>query len=67
MASRACPSCGSTVHTGVEVQGVYDGALYWVCGFGHRYHRWPDGDWRREKAEEHWMRVDENTRVTSND
>lgn len=35
----------------VEVRGVYDGGLYFICpDCGHRYHRWPEGHWLRERA-----------------
>ena len=36
---------------GVEVRGVYDGVLYWQCpDCGHKWHRWPVGDYRRDRA-----------------
>ncbi len=35
----------------VEVQGVYDGGLYLLCpDCGGTWHRWPEGDWRHERA-----------------
>lgn len=37
-----CPACGSTdgnTRCGHEVQGVYDGTLYWSCGACG--HAWP--------------------------
>lgn len=37
-----CPECGGE-RIGVEIRGVYDGALFWTCGEGHRAHRWPVG------------------------
>lgn len=38
----ACPSCSSRAIFAVEVQGVYDGGLFWACDHcGHRWHRWP--------------------------
>lgn len=37
---------------GVEVQGIYDGILYWQCpDCGGRWHRFPEGDPLRERAE----------------
>lgn len=46
-----CPECGSEV-IGVEIWGVYDGVLYWTCPNDHRWHRWLEGTWQRERAEE---------------
>jgi len=38
----------------VEIRGVYDGGLYFVCpDCGGKYHRWPEGDWRHDKAKEY--------------
>jgi hypothetical protein len=43
----------------VEIRGVYDGALWCECGTcQRRAHRWPEGDWRREKAEALWRSYD---------
>lgn len=37
---------------GVEVPGVYDGILYWLCpDCGHKWHRWPEGHPLRARAE----------------
>lgn len=42
-----CPVCGSPVTVGYEVQGVYDGVLYWVCGdCGHARPRFTDPGYR---------------------
>lgn len=30
--SDKCPKCKSRVTVGYEVQGIYDGVMYWVCG-----------------------------------
>jgi hypothetical protein len=39
---------------GVEVQGVYDGVLFWVCPSCMTWqHRWPAGDTRRLRAEQY--------------
>lgn len=38
---------------GVEVPGVSDGVLYWMCPHcNHRWHRWPEGHPLRVRAEE---------------
>ncbi len=38
----------------IEVRGVYDGGLYFVCpDCGVRFHRWPEGHPLRAKAEEY--------------
>ena len=45
----ACPEIRIV---GVEVQGVYDGALYWTCrDCGARWHRWGEGHPLRATAE----------------
>lgn len=37
---------------GVEIQGVYDGALFWMCPrCEHKRHRWPENDFRHARAE----------------
>jgi len=37
---------------GVQIYGVYDGVLYWQCpDCGGVWHRWPEGDELRERAE----------------
>lgn len=54
-----CPKCGKDLATeveedgqmkmgsriiGVEIRGVYDGTLYWLCpDCDIAFHRWPDG------------------------
>lgn len=42
----------------VEIPGVYDGGLYYLCERPHRlrgtmwaWHRWPRGAWQRNRAE----------------
>jgi len=36
---------------GIEVSRIYDGVLYWMCpDCKHKWHRWPEGDPRREAA-----------------
>lgn len=43
--SLTCPKCGCPEYGGVEVQGVYDGVLFWECfACGWQFHRWPTGD-----------------------
>lgn len=43
--------CGEQM-IGVEVRCVYDGVLFFECpSCGERAHRFPEGDWRRAKAE----------------
>lgn len=47
-----CRKCGAFPLIGVEVRGVYDGALFWECReCGTRTHRFPEGHGLREKAE----------------
>lgn len=49
MSAPLCPKCkGNTAIVGVEVQGVYDGILYWLCECGHAFHRWPVGTWQHD-------------------
>lgn len=44
---------------GVEIRSLYDGVLYWVCDWcGEAWHEWPEGDWRRERAQ---VYIDSNT------
>lgn len=46
-----CPKCGGAI-AGVEVHGAYDGALFWACmACGHPFHRFPEGDPLRIKAQ----------------
>ena len=46
-----CPECDGTI-MGVEVPGVYDGALFWQCmACGHPFHRFEVGDPLRIKAQ----------------
>lgn len=36
-----CPTCESSAIIGIQVQGVYDGILYWVCQTCvHAFPRW---------------------------
>ena len=36
---------------GVEVQGAYDGILYWQCpDCGGTWHRWPEGAYQHARA-----------------
>lgn len=38
---------------GINIRGVYDGVLFWKCpDCGGEWHRWPEGDFRRAKAEQ---------------
>jgi hypothetical protein len=38
----------------VEIRGVYDGGLFWQCpDCGGRWHRWPEGHYLRERAEQY--------------
>lgn len=43
MADQRCPTCGNEVLVGVEVSGVYDGVLYWICTSGHAWPRFTHG------------------------
>jgi hypothetical protein len=39
---------------GVELRGVYDGVLYWMCpDCGGTWHRWPEGHELRSRAAGH--------------
>ena len=56
-----CPHCASLLESrdrgssrviGVEIQGAYDGTLFWQCpDCGGRWHRFPKGHALRKKAE----------------
>jgi hypothetical protein len=48
-----CPRCGLSDHLiGIEVQGVYDGVLYFRCtADGATWHRFPEGHELRARAE----------------
>ena len=48
-----CPNdCNKDQLIGVEVRGLYDGVCYWTCRkCGARWHRFPAGDYRRERVE----------------
>lgn len=45
-----CPRCASESVGSVEVQGVYDGVLFWVCDSGHAFHRFAPGTWQHDAA-----------------
>lgn len=57
-----CPDCGVNQEyyhkgityyrwIGVEVQGLYEGTLYYLCpSCGAKFHRWPEGHPRRVAA-----------------
>ena len=48
-----CPECDTNEIVGVEVQGVYDGVLYWRCGACRfAWPRWTEGH-RGEQAAQH--------------
>lgn len=50
-------TCCGQLMAAVEIRDVYDGALWLECVSCHmRLHRWPEGDWRRAKAEAIWRR-----------
>jgi hypothetical protein len=39
---------------GVQITGVYDGILHWMCPFcDGKWHRWPEGHWLRKAAEKY--------------
>jgi hypothetical protein len=43
--------CEAPAVVGVEIQGVYDGVLFWRCtACGTASHRWPAGHYLRERA-----------------
>lgn len=60
--ASTCPDCladheyvhkGTTYYRwiGVQVQGLYDGTLYYLCpSCGAEFHRWPKGHPRRRAA-----------------
>tara|TARA_Y100000034_G_scaffold59657_1_gene72549 strand:+ start:17373 stop:17618 length:246 start_codon:yes stop_codon:yes gene_type:complete len=46
---------GGVTHFGRKIgwqdPDIYDGVLFWKCpDCGEKWHRWPEGDWRREAA-----------------
>lgn len=46
-----CPECGGVI-AGIEVWGVYDGALFWQCmSCSHPFHRFEVGNPLRIKAQ----------------
>lgn len=54
MRENDCPQCGAKQArvAGVEVWGVYDGALFWQClDCGWAWHRWAEGRDLRQRAE----------------
>jgi hypothetical protein len=60
MSDVACPHCGATGGDviGVEIRGVYDGVLFWMCARNHehRWNRWQPGDRLYDKALQHMNR-----------
>ena len=59
-----CAHCGGhTIAYGVEVQGVYDGVLFWVCACGKATSRdWSGyGQKMRSLAADHVARHNERT------
>lgn len=55
MSSTICPYCSAEQVVGIEVQGVYDGVLYWMCNECKRaWNRWfTDNSRMFRVAEEH--------------
>ena len=59
-----CPRCGVELQVGesrrsilVEIQGVYDGGLYFKCpDCGVCWHRWPEGHPLYVRAVKHFER-----------
>lgn len=50
-----CPSGHDSQVIGVEICGLYDGVAYWLCPVdGEVWHRFPEGDYRRERVERYW-------------
>jgi hypothetical protein len=62
---RASYAPGATHYSrmmGVEVQGAYDGVLYWQCpDCGGRWHRWAEGTRLHEVAKQYVERTNANT------
>lgn len=68
---KICPACqgdltyvesGETYSRafGVNIPGLYDGCLYWMCPFcGHAWHRFNLGDMRYQLAEPHIRQANE--------
>jgi Zn-finger nucleic acid-binding protein len=55
---KDCPHCGADLGVnhrwaiGIEIRGVYDGTLFYQCpSCGGRWHRFPEGDRLRARAE----------------
>lgn len=47
---------------GVTIPGLYDGVAYFVCpDCGHRWHRFPEGDYRRSRVRGYWNAWDLRT------
>ncbi len=55
MSAPTCPRCQSSEFVvGQQIQGVYDGVLFWGCiGCEVTFHRFPEGDPRRARAEKY--------------
>lgn len=46
-------SCSESNAIGVEVRGIYDGILYWICKeCGGAFHRFDYDDYRYERAKD---------------
>jgi rubredoxin len=54
-----CPQCtaGEDTLIGCEIQGVYDGILYWHCPKCNiNWHRFPQGHYNRLRADK-WLQT----------
>lgn len=61
MTPYQCPHCQADLRydgdysraIGIEIRGVYDGALYWRCPYCQKsWHRWPEETWQHKAAKE---------------
>ena len=61
MSDKVCPKCGIENHVvGIEIQGVYDGVLFWQCAdCGARWHRLEPTAGRLYRAAAEYMDDDE--------
>jgi hypothetical protein len=59
-----CPKCTGTRIVGIEVRGVYDGVLYWVCETCNTAfpRNWEGYGRRKDICEEHVARHNANRR-----
>ena len=58
-----CPGCGTDLRTpdhtshrtlGIEIDGAYDGVLFWECpDCEYSWHRWPEGTRQHEAARDY--------------